>query len=840
MRSRTLASVLAASICAATLFALSPGSAAADPSAAASTTTDPGTAVTLTVAKSGAQFTSVQAAVNAVPDNSPTPYTISIGPGTYEETVTVPATKLHLSLVGATGNPSDVVIDAANYNGEATPTGGTYGTEGSATVHVKANDFTAEYVTFSNSFDKTKFPTVTGTQAVAIAMEGDRQVYEHDAFVGHQDTLLSWGSSATKSLRQYVYDSTIAGDVDFIFGNGSLVVDRSHIVALNDGVYQKAYLTAPATYGTDPYGILITGSTVTSTLAPNQVYLGRAWVPYTGAVPQLVVRNTNLPAQINASNPYLGISGATWTAGRYFEYDNSGYGANATNPNRPQLTDANQATYTATAYLAGTDAWDPVAAPSAQTVADQAASDSGRIGDTRDVEEPSVPATCATVTSQLPTPTGRVFDDALESAAPDTARIQAALNACAGTNQAVVLAATPATNTTPTTTTPTNTAFLSAPLTIGNREYLVIGAGVTLYASRKAADYQASGSVCGSIAASSSGCSAFITVTGVNAGIEGVRTPTGGPTHSTITPTGTAATTASVTDGNSIQRTIDGRGDLPILGTTTSWWDQAVTAKAEGLKQVNPRLIQATGADNLTVYDVTLTDAAKEHLYYKNGGGLTVWGLKIDTVDTALNIDGIDFDSSAYGTVRDSDIQDGDDCVAMQTNNATDAHITFAHNHCSGTHGISIGSETTYGLEEILVDQNTISGVDANGTESSIAAGLRIKSYAGVGGKVTDVVYRNTTMSSLMFPIDIDPFYSPPTGTNAPWFAGVEIDHATETNSVPGAQSVIEGYSADLPLGLTLHNVQFDTTATLAQYANIELTGNTNLTISGPGVTVTR
>ena len=160
MRSRTLTCALAASVCAATALALTPPAAAADSAAA----------VTLTVAKSGGQFTSVQAAVDAVPDNSPAPYTISIGPGTYEESVLVPAAKLHLTMLGSTGDARDVVIDAAHYNGEATPAGGTFGTEGSATVHVKANDFTAEYLTFSNSFDKTRFPTVTGTQAVAIAM----------------------------------------------------------------------------------------------------------------------------------------------------------------------------------------------------------------------------------------------------------------------------------------------------------------------------------------------------------------------------------------------------------------------------------------------------------------------------------------------------------------------------------------------------------------------------------------------------------------------------------------------------------------------------------------------
>ncbi|HLH58132.1 MAG TPA: pectinesterase family protein [Streptosporangiaceae bacterium] len=781
-----------------------------------------GASVTLTVGKAGAEYTTVQAAVNAVPDDSATPYTILIRPGTYDETVTIPASKHHLTLLGSTHNPADVVISAANYNGEPDPAGGTYGTEGSATVHVKASNFTAEYITFSNSFDKNDYPTVTGTQAVAVAMEGDRQVYQHDIFYGHQDTLLSWDSSATTALRQYVYDSTIEGDVDFIFGNGDLVVDRSHIEALNDGIYQKAYLTAPATYGTDPYGILLTGSTVTSTLAPDDVYLGRAWVPYTGAVPQLTVRDTNLPPQVNATDPYLGISGATWTAGRYGEYANTGYGANPDSPSRPQLTAAAAAAGTAQAALAGSDGWDPVApgpaGPDAPgTVAQQALRQSSATGDTRRVTRPRIPATCQTVTSALARPANRMFGDALESAAPDTARIQAALNACQNSGQAVVLVAAGA-----------DTAFLSAPLTIGNGEFLVLGRGVTLFASRKASDYQEAGSsgTCGTIAASSSGCNAFITVTGSDSGIEAEGTA-GGP--------GLAGSPGARGD----QGTIDGRGDLPILGTAASWWQNAVTAKAENLKQVNPRLIQATDADNLTIYNLTLENSPKEHLYDKTGGGLLVWGLTIRTSDASLNTDGVDFDSSAYGTITHSDITDGDDCVAMQTNDATDAHITVGGNQCYGTHGISIGSETTYGLESILAERNLIDGKDSSGTESSIAAGIRVKSYAGAGGLVTDVVYADTTMRGLQYPIDIDPFYDPPTGTSYPDFAGITVDGATETGSVPGAESVLKGYSPADPLGLTLRDVYFDTTATQAQDAHVTEV-HSNLVITGPGVTVTR
>jgi pectin methylesterase-like acyl-CoA thioesterase len=316
--------------------------------------------VTITVAKSGGQYTSVQAAVNAVPNNSSTAYTISIGAGTYSETVSIPATKLHLTLLGATGNAADVVIQASHYAGQTNPaTGAAYGTEGSATVTVKAANFTAEYVTFANAFNKNNHPGVTGTQAVAISMEGDRQVYEHDTFYGHQDTLLTWGSTSSTALRQYVYASVVDGDVDFVFGDGTLVVDRSTINVENDGVYSSGALLAPATWSSHAYGILVTGSTVASSLGSNTVWLGRAWEPSSGMAPQAVIRNTSLPAAIIASAPWTGISGATWTSGRYYEYANTGSGATV-NGNRPQLSSGSAAGYTAQKYLAGSDGWNPV------------------------------------------------------------------------------------------------------------------------------------------------------------------------------------------------------------------------------------------------------------------------------------------------------------------------------------------------------------------------------------------------------------------------------------------------------------------------------------------------
>ena len=331
---------------------------ATTPTTTTSTSTTSGT-LTVGPTSSGAEYTTIQSAVNAVPDNTAGPWIIKIAAGTYHGQVTVPATKTHLEFLGATGNPANVVISDDLASGTAKSGGGTYGTEGSATVTVFASDFTAEYVTFRNSFSPSKHPSITDKQAVALNADGDRQTYIDDAFYGHQDTLLGWGSSATSTLRQYFYDSTIEGDVDFIFGDDTMVFDRSTIEILDDGFSSTGAITAAATYSANPYGILVTGSTVTTANTDSAWFLGRPWEPASGMDPQVLYRNTVLPAAIDAAAPWQDMGSATWQSARFDEYEDSGSGA-ATGADSPQLSTSQAASYTAAKYLAGADDWDPV------------------------------------------------------------------------------------------------------------------------------------------------------------------------------------------------------------------------------------------------------------------------------------------------------------------------------------------------------------------------------------------------------------------------------------------------------------------------------------------------
>lgn len=317
-------------------------------------------ATVLTVAQNGSgEYTSVQAAINAVPAGG-SPYVISIGAGTYNEVITVPSSKPNLTLEGATGDAENVIIAYGNAAWMTSSSGATLGTAGSATATIEASDVTVENLTIANTYNPAAY-SEGYAQAVALNAEGDKVVFSHDRFLGLQDTLLAWEPTPSDRYRQLFEYSFIEGNVDFIFGDADAVFYADNIKledhgAAADGV--NGYMTASATDSTNSFGFLVDDCTVSSTAANSTFYLGRPWHPYAGADPQIVVRDTYLPAQIKSA-PWTTMSGYSFTAGRYYEYDNSGPGS-GTGSGRPQLTAAQAASYTPQTYLAGADGWNPL------------------------------------------------------------------------------------------------------------------------------------------------------------------------------------------------------------------------------------------------------------------------------------------------------------------------------------------------------------------------------------------------------------------------------------------------------------------------------------------------
>lgn len=316
------------------------------------------------VAKDGSgNYTTVQAAVDAVPANNTSRVTISIKPGTYRELVTVPSNKPFVSFVGTTGNAADVVIAYDNASGTPKPDGsGTYGTTGSSSVFIDGNDFVAKHLTFANTFDEAAH-SYSAEQAVAVTTRGDRLVFDNVRILGNQDTLQPSSPNAATVSRAYYRDCYIEGDVDFIFGRGTAVFDRCEIRSLNRGsADNNGYVTAASTSIANPYGYLFTQCTLTapSDVAAASVHLGRPWHPSgdVNAIAQVLYRDSVLGAHIKGS-PWTDMSGFSWRDARFTEYHNSGPGSTIT-ADRPQLSDADAPQYTAQKYLAGGDGWNPI------------------------------------------------------------------------------------------------------------------------------------------------------------------------------------------------------------------------------------------------------------------------------------------------------------------------------------------------------------------------------------------------------------------------------------------------------------------------------------------------
>lgn len=311
------------------------------PSAAASATP---IKVDVVVAADGSgDATTVQAGINLLVDNADYTTqgyrTILVKPGTYAGVLTS-GNRYGVNLVGATSTAADTVITAG-------------ATGALATLTLSAPQWTLTNLTVAN----TNGATTSGAQATALQLKaGDKDVFKNVRFLGDKQTLLLSTANVTTFSRAYFSNVYVEGGADIVLGRAVAVFDNSTFHVLNRA---GASITDSSVDATWSYGFLISNSRIVTDGNPGSIYLGR---PYsTTGKAQVVVRNTDLGGAINTAQPWNGWDANTlWTAGRFFEYQNTGAGAAITTPaTRPQLSDTDAATYTAKAYLSGTDGWNP-------------------------------------------------------------------------------------------------------------------------------------------------------------------------------------------------------------------------------------------------------------------------------------------------------------------------------------------------------------------------------------------------------------------------------------------------------------------------------------------------
>jgi pectinesterase len=288
-------------------------------------------------------YTSVQAAINAAPQNTSVdrPWLIFVKAGRYREIVYVQREKRFVALIGE--DPLTTVITYDLHANMTGVDGKPIGTFRTPTVTIDADDFSAENLTFENTAGPVG-------QALALRVDGDRVVFRNSRFLGWQDTIfLNRG-------RQYFEDSYITGHVDFIFGGGTAFFQRCHLHALRDG-----YITAASTPAEERYGFVVANSRITGA-AGAKTYLGRPWRDHA----QTTFIATEMADVVRPEGWHNWDRPERERTSRYSESGNSGPGAAPSGRIRwlKPLTMKEVEALTPANVLRGNDGWEPSRVPS--------------------------------------------------------------------------------------------------------------------------------------------------------------------------------------------------------------------------------------------------------------------------------------------------------------------------------------------------------------------------------------------------------------------------------------------------------------------------------------------
>jgi pectinesterase len=295
-------------------------------------------------------FKTVQEAVDSAPGGN---VRIAIKPGEYRQVVSITANGIEL--IGTGKTEQDVVLV---YDNSAAAAGGT---GKSGTVTVTGDDFRAENLTMANDFEKRHERTNQGSQAVALRVTGDREVFRHVRLLGYQDTLYAdsktchgaGDAGVCHASRQYFADCYIEGHVDFIFGDAKAVFERCELHGM---VHSMVTFTAQSRLKPEEdSGYVFRDCTVTADAGALDILLGRPWRAYS----TVVWINTDFKAPLDPAG-WKEWDGKLATSD-YEEFNPHGLAGDVSKRIAPskQLTAAEIGKYATKTWLAGSDGWDP-------------------------------------------------------------------------------------------------------------------------------------------------------------------------------------------------------------------------------------------------------------------------------------------------------------------------------------------------------------------------------------------------------------------------------------------------------------------------------------------------
>lgn len=227
----------------------------------------------------------LQAAIDGLPFNEPAE--VILQPGTYRQ-------KLRLKqdrLIVTGHSPEDTVLVFGDSAWKYHEDGRLYNTFRTATLTVLGNGVELRNLAVMNDAGD---GSAVG-QAVALALYGDDALVTGCRISARQDTLFCGPLPEDLTVRyrdflpeseldpsprgSHFRDCLVEGDVDFIFGSGTVWFEDCRIRLL-----EKGYVAAPSTPASVPYGFVFTGCEIANRGKAGEGFLARPWRPHGAAL----------------------------------------------------------------------------------------------------------------------------------------------------------------------------------------------------------------------------------------------------------------------------------------------------------------------------------------------------------------------------------------------------------------------------------------------------------------------------------------------------------------------------------------------------------------------------
>ena len=270
-------------------------------------------------------YTTVQAALNAIPLNNTTWKTVFIKKGLYVERDSTTKTQDKVIILGE--DRDSTIIQYSSYSGQVL-NGVTLATSTCQVLYINSSDVILKNLTVHNPY--------TSSQAVALNVHGDRIIVDNCKLIGYQDTYYTWGYG-----RFYTVNSFIEGATDYIFGRGAAIFDSCEIHSISKS---SSTVTAPSTDTLWKFGYVFRNCRFTAGSGVSAIDLGRPWKPYG----RCVIMNCEEGAHITAVGWRIWEGNNNHLTCYFAEYKNSGpgYVPGSRISWSHQLTDAEALDYT--------------------------------------------------------------------------------------------------------------------------------------------------------------------------------------------------------------------------------------------------------------------------------------------------------------------------------------------------------------------------------------------------------------------------------------------------------------------------------------------------------------